>query len=72
MDERFHLSRFSDHAVSGHPRPPCAQCGATLSGPAWSEPAGEARERYLWSCRSCGYCFETLVIFTTEIRDQAA
>jgi len=57
---------------SGEPSVPCAQCGKKLSIPDWSEPVGETRERLLWSCKSCGYSFETLVVFAEEVHDRAA
>lgn len=44
---------------------PCAQCGATLIAPIWSEFVDEQRVRHLWSCDDCSYEFETLVFFGT-------
>jgi hypothetical protein len=68
MDTRFHQPRLSRPQSSA----PCAQCGEKLPGPEWSEPAGDSGLRYLWSCRSCGYSFETLVFFAQGMRDEAA
>ncbi len=68
MDTRFHQPRL----FRPQPSAPCAQCGEMLPGPEWSEPAGDGRLRYLWSCASCGYSFETLVFFAQEERDEAA
>lgn len=42
---------------------PCAQCGARLIAPVWSEFVDERRVRHLWTCDECEYEFETLVIF---------
>jgi DNA-directed RNA polymerase subunit RPC12/RpoP len=42
---------------------PCAQCGAPIFMPEWSEYLQNHRARYLWECESCGYRFETLVCF---------
>ena len=51
---------------------PCAQCGQGLSHPAWSEQLGETRVRHLWSCRACGYEFETTVFFPPQSVPKAA
>ena len=37
----------------------CAQCGASLLGPDWSEHSPDHRIRNVWSCKACGYQFET-------------
>jgi Zn ribbon nucleic-acid-binding protein len=37
----------------------CAQCGATVSAPEWSESAGEQGTIHLWHCIICGHEFET-------------
>lgn len=42
---------------------PCAQCGASLIAPVWSEFVDERRVRHLWNCDDCKYEFETLVFF---------
>jgi uncharacterized Zn finger protein len=39
----------------------CAQCGAQLFVPEWSEYVDERRIRHLWECEDCGYAFETTV-----------
>ena len=41
----------------------CAQCGAPLAAPEWSEQVSERRMRHLWSCEACGYEFETSIYF---------
>lgn len=48
-----------------HVRPTnhCAQCGAVLFMPEWSEYLSDCRVRHLWECEACGYHFETLVAF---------
>ena len=45
---------------------PCAQCGAQLRAPSWSEPVSDRQVRHLWDCSECGYAFETLVVFCAE------
>lgn len=45
---------------------PCAQCGARLIAPVWSEFVDERRVRHLWTCDECEYEFETLVIFCSS------
>ena len=39
----------------------CAQCGAGLIGPEWSEHFPDHRIRNVWSCEACGYQFEHTV-----------
>ena len=39
----------------------CAQCGADIIAPEWSEHLSEYRVRNLWSCDACGYQFEETV-----------
>lgn len=61
--------------LRARPAAPCAQCGKTLFGPEWSEYVDERQVRHLWLCPSCGYDFETLVVFPAERaerRDEAA
>ena len=55
------------------PRPlvPCAQCGAMLLAPEWSEYLDERHIRHLWSCDDCGYRFESHVQFP-PLREAAA
>lgn len=45
---------------------PCAQCGDRIPAPEWSEVFDECSIRHLWSCVSCGYEFETTVIYPAE------
>ena len=42
---------------------PCAQCGASLIAPVWSEFVAEHQVRHLWNCDTCEYEFETQVFF---------
>ena len=49
----------------------CAQCGAQLYLPEWSEWRGRRRVRHLWTCDTCGYSFETTARYALEI-DTAA
>jgi ribosomal protein L37AE/L43A len=39
----------------------CAQCGAPIIGPEWSEHLSERCVRHFWSCDACGYEFETSI-----------
>jgi len=39
----------------------CAQCGAVLIAPQWSEHLPDHRIRNVWSCEACGYQFEHTV-----------
>ena len=39
----------------------CAQCGAVLIAPEWSEHFPDNRVRNVWSCEACGYEFEDTV-----------
>ena len=41
----------------------CAQCGADLVIPEWTEYIDPHRIRHLWECDRCGYRYETLVIY---------
>ena len=43
------------------PYNPCAQCGASLFMPLWSEHVNERCIRSIWSCDQCGYEYETTV-----------
>jgi len=36
----------------------CAQCGADIIAPEWSEHLSDNRVRNVWSCDACGYQFE--------------
>ena len=39
----------------------CAQCGALIIAPEWSEYLSERCVRHTWSCEMCGYQFESTV-----------
>ena len=41
----------------------CAQCGALIIAPEWSEYLSERRVRHSWSCEVCGYQFESTIYF---------
>jgi transcription elongation factor Elf1 len=51
----------SIHARSRRPVIECAQCGAHLFSPEWSEHVDARRVRHLWECEACGYAFETTI-----------
>jgi hypothetical protein len=42
---------------------PCQQCSESLLAPDWSEYVSERCVRHTWSCQTCGYQFETTVVF---------
>ena len=42
----------------------CAQCGADMIAPEWSEHVSDRRVRNFWSCEACGYRFEDTVYFS--------
>jgi hypothetical protein len=44
---------------------PCAQCGADIIAPEWSEYLSTGCVRNVWSCEACGYDFEDSVCFYT-------
>lgn len=41
----------------------CAQCGAHIIAPEWSEYLSKHCVRHSWSCEMCGYEFESSVYF---------
>ena len=48
----------------------CAQCGATIIAPEWSEHLSERCVRNVWSCETCGYQFEhTAYLSAVELVD---
>jgi uncharacterized Zn finger protein len=49
--------------VPSRPAIQCAQCGANLFMPEWSEYLDSRRARHLWRCDECGYAFETTIHF---------
>ena len=49
---------------------PCAQCGAPIAAPAWTE-NGPRRISYLWHCRACDYKFEAVAFYDASHSDQA-
>jgi hypothetical protein len=42
----------------------CAQCGAVLIAPEWSEHFPDNRIRNVWLCEGCGYEFEDTVYWS--------
>ncbi|MGC2121566.1 MAG: hypothetical protein WA652_01790 [Xanthobacteraceae bacterium] len=50
-------------AVKHKPANECAQCGALIIAPEWSEYLSERCVRHLWSCEMCGYRFESTIRF---------
>ena len=59
----MHQSRNVSAFHRSRPVLPCAQCGATLFAPEWSEYVDDRRVRHLWECDACSYQFETLVCY---------
>jgi hypothetical protein len=45
----------------------CAQCGAVLIAPEWSEHFPDNRIRNVWSCEACGYEFENTVYWSRRV-----
>ena len=44
----------------------CAQCGAVLTEPEWSEHFPDHRIRNVWSCEACGYEFENIIYWAAR------
>jgi ribosomal protein L37AE/L43A len=44
----------------------CAQCGADIIAPEWSEHLSDRRVRNVWSCADCGYQFEDTVYLSAR------
>jgi ribosomal protein L37AE/L43A len=44
----------------------CAQCGAAIVAPHWSECLSDHRVRNVWSCEDCGYEFEHTIYLPTR------
>jgi ribosomal protein L37AE/L43A len=44
----------------------CAQCGADIIAPEWSEQRSDRRVRNVWSCADCGYQFEDIVYLSAR------
>ena len=44
----------------------CAQCGAKLIAPTWSEHLSDHCVRNVWLCEACGYQFEDAVYLSTR------
>ena len=47
----------------------CAQCGAEMIAPKWSEHLSDQCVRNVWSCEACGYQFEDLVYLSLQTAD---
>jgi ribosomal protein L37AE/L43A len=45
----------------------CAQCGADIIAPEWSEYLSPGRVRNFWTCEDCGYNFEDSVYFSAPL-----
>jgi ribosomal protein L37AE/L43A len=46
---------------------PCAQCGADLIAPEWSEYLSTSCVRNVWTCEACGYNFEDGIYFSAPL-----
>jgi ribosomal protein L37AE/L43A len=44
----------------------CAQCGADIIAPDWSEHLSDHCVRNVWSCEDCGYQFEDTVYLSHQ------
>ena len=48
----------------------CAQCGAAIIAPEWSEHLSDDCIRNVWSCEDCGYEFEhTIYLSARQLAD---
>jgi ribosomal protein L37AE/L43A len=48
----------------------CAQCGAAIIAPEWSEHRSERCVRNVWSCEACGYQFaHTVCLSARQLAD---
>lgn len=56
--------------IKHRPANQCAQCGAQIIAPEWSEYLSERCVRHSWSCELCGYHFESTVYL--QAREKAA
>jgi hypothetical protein len=65
--------RFNSRS-SAVPRPiiECAQCGDQLFLPEWSEYLDKYCIRHFWQCEACGYAFETIVVYSSDVTVAAA
>jgi ribosomal protein L37AE/L43A len=50
-------------AIKRNPANECAQCGAQIIAPEWSEYLSNRCVRHSWSCEQCGYQFERTIHF---------
>jgi ribosomal protein L37AE/L43A len=72
VDGRLHIARKPcqyDDVERGHPVKSvneCAQCGANLIQPEWSEHFPDHRIRNVWSCDACGYEYEDTVYYSAR------
>jgi len=59
--------------AQSRPTVECAQCGARLYVPEWSEYVDSGRIRHLWQCDACGISFKTITRFeASQMKDEAA
>ncbi len=66
MHTNPHLVRPHPQAFATRSSLACVQCGERLLAPEWSECLDARRVRHLWACESCGYAFESLVVFPAD------
>jgi hypothetical protein len=59
----LHDVREERRVTRSRPLNECAQCGARLYVPEWSEYLDAGRVRHLWRCEACDYAFETTIRF---------
>jgi hypothetical protein len=48
---------------------PCAQCGADIIAPEWSEYQSTGCVRHVWTCEACGYDFEDSINFSAPLEE---
>jgi rubredoxin len=59
----LHVEAAPRDRLSTYDKNSCPQCQSWLLAPTWSEYLHERCVRHTWSCETCGYEFETAVVF---------
>jgi hypothetical protein len=66
MNAAISQNQSSQSALSVFGNMPCAQCGASVIAPEWSECLNKRHIRHVWCCARCDYQFETSVYFRAD------
>jgi rubredoxin len=59
----LHVEATARRRLATYDKNSCPQCQAWLLAPTWSEYFNERCVRHTWACDTCGYEFETAVVF---------